>query len=120
MNYVKIGEKTVPMTANAATDALYESLFNSSAIQIQTGRDLTSGEVVELIYRVGYVMAKQAECPSWKLPKLSIKDYHKWLSQFNRSDYLAAVWYIRLVYEGWPDDQIAEYGAEYDKLNGDD
>ena len=116
MNYIKIGERTVPMVVNAATDAIYERLFKESSILVQAGNDLKSGPVVALIYRMGFIMAAQAKYSNWRLNRLKASDYSKWLAQFERSDYLDAIWAIRLVYEGWSDERIKEYG----EMSGDE
>ena len=114
LNNVKIGNLVIPMKCNAATDAYYEKIFGVSSIILQSGTDLPSGEMVDLFYKMGFVMAMQAQHGPFSMNKLTRKNYYRWLNGFERSDYIDAIWKIRLIYEGWSDSSI----DEYEKMNG--
>lgn len=98
---VQIGDKEIPMLAMASCDLYYRQIFGDDPIRIQAGKDVSEGDMIELLERMGFVMAKFAELRSRKdMLKLGEDAFLDWMDQFERADYLNALGDIRLVYEG--------------------
>lgn len=98
---VQIGDKEVPMLAMASCDLYYRQIFGDDPIRMQAGKDVTEADLIELIERMGFVMAKFAELRSRKdMLKLNVDAFIEWMDQFERADYLNALSDIRMVYEG--------------------
>jgi hypothetical protein len=108
---VKIGDVTVPMISNAATDFMYRQIFQEDPTRIQYS--LSDDEkdkkaqaenqiiMLEFLQRMGFVMAKNVELGVSEMVKLKKDiDFMEWLAQFPRTDYLEALSDIRAVYEG--------------------
>lgn len=98
---VQIGDKEISMLAMASCDLYYRQIFGDDPIRIQAGKDVSEGDMIELLERMGFVMAKFAELRSRKeMLKLNEDAFLDWMDQFERADYLNALADIRLVYEG--------------------
>lgn len=99
-NIVKIGEKDVPMLSMASVDIYYRNIFREDPIKLQSTME-DDGDLVNLMYKMGFVMAKFAELKDRKeMAKLTEGDYLDWLDGFERTDYLNALLDVRLTYEG--------------------
>ena len=120
MNSVKIGDRTVRLLVNAATDAYFEKIFGYSAILFQSGKDKTPDQLVDLYYKLGFVMAMQSYLDPNKMNRLKRTDFIKWVAEFDRGEYLDAIWKIRLIYDGFSNEQIEEYEKKMkeDESNG--
>lgn len=98
---IKIGEKEVPMMSMASVDVYYRQIFHKDAIKLQSSKDFDDGDLINFICEMGFVMAKFAELKNRKdMAKLNEDMYLDWLDTFERTDYLAALADIRMVYEG--------------------
>lgn len=98
---VKIGGKEVPMMSMASVDIYYRQIFHKDAIKLQSSKDFDEGDLINFICEMGFVMAKFAELKNRKdMAKLNEEMYLDWLDTFERTDYLAALADIRMVYEG--------------------
>lgn len=98
---VKIGEKEVPMLAMASVDLYYKAIFGEDAIKAQISEDENSPTALEIITKMGFIMAKFAECKSRKeMLKLNAGDCFEWLDGFDRGEFLEAIGDIRRVYNG--------------------
>jgi len=84
---IRIGSKTVPMLANAASSWRYSQCFHEDFLKATQNSDET--EATNIFERLGYVMARQAE--KGDLSKLSEEDFYVWLEQFDASDYTDAL-----------------------------
>ena len=99
-NVVKIGDKEVPMLSLASVDVYYQHIFHEDPLKVQTNATDYS-EAIGFYNRMGFVMAKFAELKNRKdMAKLNEDMYLDWLDTFERTDYLAALADIRMVYEG--------------------
>ena len=98
-NLVKIGDKEVPMLAMASVDLYYKSVFHEDPVTVQT--KMGEGEAIGFFQRMGFIMAKFAELKDRKeMLKLNEDSYLEWLDQFERTDFLNALVYARMTYEG--------------------
>lgn len=98
---VKIGDKFVPMKAMASVDYFYEQIFHEDPIKLQSQENFDTGELLKLIEKMGFVMAKFAETDNYsEMSKLTMKDFLEWLNGFRRSDYMEALLDIKSVYDG--------------------
>lgn len=98
---VKIGDKEVPMLAMASVDILYKQIFKKDAIKIQANPEVDSGDIIDLMLEMGFVMAKNAEFKDRKkMLKLNEDAYLDWLDGFERNELLEALEDIRATYEG--------------------
>lgn len=98
---VKIGTKDVPMLAMGNIDLCYWNVFHEDAIKMQSDPSFSVGDSINLLQKMGYVMAMYAEKKSAKdLRSCNYDTYAEWLGQFERNDLLEAIGAIRDVYEG--------------------
>lgn len=100
---VKIGEKEVPMLAMASVDIYYKHIFGKDPLKEQTKEDADGTDMMELVMKMGFVMAKFAELRSRsKMLALTEDDYVDWIEQFERADLLDLdkLTEIQNVYEG--------------------
>lgn len=100
-NRVKIGDKEVPMLSMASTDIYYRMIFHEDGIKLQASKDFDEGDMFNFIFRIGYVMAMQAQLHDRKeLAKLNEDTFMDWLDQFSREDFADAMVDIKKTYEG--------------------
>lgn len=100
-NLVKIGSKEVPMLCMASADVYYRTIFHEDPIKLQAGKDFDSGDLINFLERMGFVMAKFAELKERKeMFKLTEENFLDWLDQFDRAEYMNALAEIRMTYEG--------------------
>ena len=98
---VKIGDKEVPMLAMASVDVYYKRIFGEDPLKKQIKDDFDSADAVDLIQRMGFVMAKFAAVKNRKeMLQLTEDNYLEWMDGFDRADLIAAVGDIRKIYDG--------------------
>ena len=92
---VKVGEKEIPMEANAFSPYVYRQIFHEDfLIEIQKTQPAP-----DLFQKMGYVMAKQAETKSIsELMKLNIEGFYEWLCQFDAFELILATDAISELY----------------------
>jgi hypothetical protein len=83
---VTIGDKKVPMLANAATPFRFKMLFQIDLLQTMMKGD--DGDVTDY-EKLAFVMAMQAEKKD--LSKLSEEDFFLWLEEFEFTDLVNAL-----------------------------
>lgn len=99
-NVVKIGDKDVPMMSMASVDIFYHNIFHSDPLKEQV-EAADGADSVGFLMRMGFVMAKYAECKDRKeMKKLNEDSYVEWLDQFDRPALYDAVADIQKTYEG--------------------
>lgn len=99
---VKIGEKTVPMLAMASVDYYYKNIFGEDPIKKQLN-DPSSEDMIDLIAKMGFVMAQFAERKCRKeMAKVNEEMFYEWLDEFKREDLFDTekLAEIQDVYEG--------------------
>lgn len=87
---IKIGDKSIKMSGNAATAIRYKQVFNKDLL-LSLSKMSEGNYDVEVVQELGFVMAKAAEGASFMA--LTIDDYITWLEQFEQID----------VYQAMPD-----------------
>ena len=97
---VMIGDQPVKMTALASTDRYYALIFGKDPIVEQAAADFGAGELISLMERMAFVMAKQAELEPAAMTRLTPIAYLEWLDNFERLDLMKAIVQIRMLYEG--------------------
>lgn len=89
------------MEAMGSCDRAFWNVFHEDPIKLQADKDPDASELIDLVMKLGFIMAKFAELRSSKaMRQLNEDDYLDWLDQFERADYLDALGDIREVYEG--------------------
>ena len=90
------------MLSLASVDYYYTQIFHEDPIKIQTRKnDLDEGDMVELMSKMGFVMAKFAELKDRKkMRELNFDDYLEWLDQYDRAEFLEALGDIGTTYAG--------------------
>lgn len=98
---IKLGDHEVEMLATASTDLYYKQIFGIDPLHEQTQTGFEAADMVGLIQRMGFVMAKQAELKDRKaMVALNEDSYIEWLDQFDRADILDNIALIRALYNG--------------------
>lgn len=98
---IKIGGKDVPMLCMASSDIFYRQIFHEDAIKLQTRENLDTGDQINFVTRMAFVMAKYAELKDPKeMKKLNEDAFLDWLDQFDRGEFYAAFESILRLYEG--------------------
>lgn len=92
---IAIGEKTVPMMATALTPKTAYEFFNQDFLII-IGKQLESGQVIDLAEKLGFIMAMRAADRDMK--KLQESDFDKWLDGFELGDMAVAAEEILKLY----------------------
>lgn len=94
---VKIGNKEVGMTANAASPYLFKQIFHTDFLQETQKKDFDTS----IFSQMGFVMAKQAETDKIsELLKLNETAYIEWLMGFEATDIITAADNILTLYMG--------------------
>ena len=84
---VKIGEKEITMMAMASTDYYYKNAFGEDPLTIMTQPDLEVSKMIDVVTKLGFIMAKFAELKQRKeMLKLNEDAYYEWLDGFQRED----------------------------------
>jgi len=100
-NVIRIGDKDVPMLSMASVDLYYRHIFHEDPMKIQSSKDFDTGDLLNFVSQMGFVLAKFAELKDRKeMLKLNEDSYLEWLDQFERVDYMNALADIRATYEG--------------------
>lgn len=84
---IKIGDKTIPMLANAATPIRYKMIFHKDilkALKSINNDDLDTASIGELAFMMS--MQSEAQSGKVKLSELNFDKYLEWLEQFNPLD----------------------------------
>lgn len=98
---IKIGDKDVPMLCMASSDIYYRQIFHEDAIKLQTKEGTDTGDQINFLIRMAFVMAKYAELKDRKaMLKLNEDAFLEWLDQFERGAFYAAFEKILKLYEG--------------------
>lgn len=97
---IQIGEKVIPMQANAATSLRYREIFKEDLLVRldEAKNDLSSYGNIELYERLGYIMAASAAGEDMKT--LSQDGFVKWLEGFEFIDIINAAMDIMNTYYG--------------------
>lgn len=77
---IKVGERDLPLLANAATPIRYKQVFHRSLMPFFLGQE-SDGDSAEMVGELAYVMARAAEGAD--MNKLSFDDYVNWLEGFD-------------------------------------
>lgn len=76
---IKVGDKQVPMLANAATPIRYRQVFGKNLLQYFTG-EASNSEMAAVTGELAYILARAGEGAD--MNKLNIDDYIEWLEGF--------------------------------------
>lgn len=82
---INIGDQSVPMKATAATQYRFKAVFGTDLMSVLSRAyrsQEAQGEVAELIPKLGYIMAKQAD-PETDWGKLNNQSFMDWAEQFD-------------------------------------
>lgn len=82
---IKVGEKEVPMKANAATPIRYRQVFNKNLLPYFMGK-ATDEDAAEMIGELAYIMSSSATGAD--MTKLSLEGYVEWLEGFDSMDFV--------------------------------
>lgn len=97
---VNIGDHAVPMKATAATQYRFKTVFGTDMMSAMTKAYQNKegqAEIAELIPKLGFVMARQAEGEqNWT--SLNMQDFYEWADQFDSTDMDDALLQIIAVY----------------------
>ena len=85
---IKLGEKTVPMIANAATALRYKLVFGKELIGEFQNIESDAVRGMNTLPELTFIMAKAAEAKEGKadMNKLNQEIYIEWLEQFDPMD----------------------------------
>lgn len=95
---MKIGEKDVELSANAATPFRFKQVFHKDLFSILGNEQRAEQEGFETISQLTYIMAKQAEKAD--LTKLNEDDFIGWLEGFEPMDFANSAEDILNAYMG--------------------
>lgn len=99
---IKVGEKNVPMIANAGTALRYKHVFGKDLIQElqQAQHDTSKG--FNSLPELAFIMAKAAEAKEGKanMNLLSEESFIEWLEQFESMDVIQAAEGVIDLYMG--------------------
>ena len=99
-NLVKIGDKEVPMLSTASVDYYYKAVFREDPIKIQTAAGTDEGAMIDLMVKMGFIMAKFAASTHRKdMLALNEDSFFEWLDNFERPDLFEALDQIQDTYE---------------------
>lgn len=94
---IKIGEREIPMAANAASPYVYRNIFKEDFLQ----KIQEKVPEADIFQKMGFVMAKQAETSKMsELMNITIDDYYGWLMEFEPLAILEAAGDISGLYMG--------------------
>ena len=99
---VRIGDKTIPMLSMASVDLYYKNTFGVDPVKLQTS-DPDSGDMINFIVRMGFIMAEFAKRKSRKeMLKLNEEAFYDWMDEFPREELydMEKLMEIQGVYEG--------------------
>ena len=91
----------MPMLSLASVDIFYLHIFHEDPIKKQARNDLDEGDTIDLMSKMGFVMAKYAELKDRKkMRELNEDDYLEWLDQFEHMEFLEALGDVGKTYNG--------------------
>lgn len=80
------------MLSLASIDIFYLHIFHEDPIKKQARDDLDEGDMIDLMSKMGFVMAKYAELKDRKkMRELNEDAYLEWLEQFDRMELIEAL-----------------------------
>lgn len=82
---IKIGDKKVPMKANAATPIRYRQVFGKNLLPYFMGK-ATDEDAAEMVGELAYIMAMSGSGAD--MTKLSLDGYVEWLEGFDSMDFV--------------------------------
>ena len=89
------------MLSLASVDIFYLHIFHEDPIKKQARDDLDEGGMIDLMSKMGFVMAKYAELKDRKkMRELNEDAYLEWLEQFDRMELLEALGDVGKTYNG--------------------
>ena len=97
---IMIGDTPVKMKAMASTDRYYALIFGKDPITEQAAEGFGAGDLIPMMERMAFVMAKQVESDPAAMTNLTAMDYLAWLDSVERVDLIKAIPQIRALYEG--------------------
>lgn len=112
---IKVGNKEVPMNANAATPIRYRQVFKKNLLPYFMGK-ATDEDAAEMVGELAYIMA--ASAANEDMDRLSFEGYVKWLEGFAPLDFVdnTTVTAIIDLYQG-NEEGYAELKKSPDQLN---
>lgn len=84
---VVIGDKKIPMMANALTPKRAYEFFHEDFLGY-LGQELQQGQILNLAEKLGFIMAKRAE--NADMTKVQESDFDTWLEGFELGDLMEA------------------------------
>lgn len=82
---IKVGEKEVPMLANAATPIRYRQVFGKNLLQYFMGK-ASEEELAAVTGELAYILARAGEGAD--MNRLNIDDYIVWLEGFDATAFI--------------------------------
>lgn len=100
-NVVRVGDKEIPMLAMASVDVYYKLIFREDPIALQASEGFDAGTMISFMERMGFVMAKFAECKDRKaMLQLNEEAFLDWLDGLERAEYINALADVQATYDG--------------------
>lgn len=107
LKIIEVGKQPLALLSNGATPIRYKLTFKNDLMvelnEMNAGKR-DDAEVVDMVSRLAYVMAKQAEAQTngdrTIMSKLGFDDYIEWLEQFETMDFAHASREIMNLYIG--------------------
>ena len=99
---VKVGNKEIPVVANAATAFIFKQTFKEDLLTFLTAEH-SDGETTEMMLKVFYVIAKQAEITSMSELLKSEMNYEKFIEFISDFDMLETGDIALQVFKVWGD-----------------
>jgi len=90
---ITVGEKEVNLLANAATPIRYKMVFGEDvmvAFNQITNAKRDSGEILDIVSQLAYIMNAQATMDRDELKKLNRETFIEWLEDFGAMDFVNA------------------------------
>ena len=90
---ITVGEKEVNLLANAATPIRYKMVFGEDvmvAFNQITNEKRDSGEILDIVSQLAYIMNAQAIMNRDELKKLNRETFIEWLEDFGAMDFVNA------------------------------
>lgn len=94
---IKIGEKVVPMEANAATPFRFKQVFGKDFLALAQ-KGLSDAEAGEVGAELAFIMAMQGAKAD--MSHLNEDAFYEWLSQFGTNDVYACLGDVMDLYNG--------------------
>ena len=95
---IRVGEKELDLSANAATPFRFKQVFKKDLLSTFSSEEKAEKEGFEAVSELAYIMAKHAEHAD--MNKLNEEDFINWLEGFEPMDFAEAAEDILGVYMG--------------------